>query len=139
LYKFADADAEAPGLKVNGVPAAVVLEKGYARITREWKKGDVVELALPMPARRVVADEAVKDDAGKVAIVRGPLVYCAEWPDNDGRVLGRSLADGVPLTMEPRLDLLDGLTVVKAGELVLIPYYAWAHRGPGEMAVWLPK
>ncbi|MGZ7066372.1 MAG: glycoside hydrolase family 127 protein, partial [Candidatus Aminicenantales bacterium] len=156
LYRFADTAAEKPALEVNGKAVAVVLDKGFARIRREWKKGDVIVLRLPMPVRRVVADEAVKDDAGKVALERGPLVYCAEWPDNGGRALNLALPDGRPLAAEFRSDLFNGVVVITgealatakgpAGEtpakkqpFLAIPYYAWAHRGPGEMAVWLPR
>ena len=156
LYRFADSVDEKPTLKVNGKAVAVVLEKGFVRIRREWKKGDIIGLRLPMPVRRVVADEAVKDDAGKVALERGPLVYCAEWPDNGGRALNLVLPDGGPLAAEFRPDLLNGVAVI-TGEVLAaaegtaggttarkqsflaIPYYAWAHRGHGEMAVWLPR
>jgi len=156
LYCFADTATEKPTLRVNGKAVPVFLDKGFARIRREWTKGDVIELRLPMPVRRVVTGEAVKDDAGKVALERGPLVYCAEWPDNGGRVLDLSLPDGRPLSAEFRPGLLNGVVVVK-GEatavsaappggapgrerpFLAIPYYAWAHRGPGEMAVWLPR
>ena len=156
LYRFADMAVEKPALEVNGKAVAVVLDKGFARIRREWKKGDVIGLRLPMPVRRVVADEAVKDDAGKVALERGPLVYCAEWPDNGGRALNLVLPDGRPLAADFRPDLFNGAAVITGVALVLvkgpagdttakeqtflaIPYYAWAHRGPGEMAVWLPR
>jgi uncharacterized protein len=156
LYRFADTAAEKPALEVNGKAVAVVLDKGFARIRREWKKGDVIALRLPMPVRRVVADEAVKDAAGKVALERGPLVYCAEWPDNGGRALNLVLPDGRPFAAEFRPGLFNGVAVITgealamakgpAGEttakkqpFLAIPYYAWAHRGPGEMAVWLPR
>ncbi len=155
LYRFADAPAGKPALRVNGRSAAIVLENGYARVARDWKKGDVVELVLPMPVRRVVADAAVKDDAGRVALTRGPLVYCAEGTDNGGRVLGLALPDAQPLRAELRPDLLGGVVVI-TGEafgpaggpnersapkrpFLAIPYYAWAHRGNGEMAVWLSQ
>jgi DUF1680 family protein len=152
LYRFMDDVQGTPSLRINGKAVAVTLEKGFARLTREWKKGDVVELELPMPVRRVVAADAVKDDAGKVALTRGPLVYCAEWPDNGGRVLNLVLRDGQPLRADFRPDLLNGVAVIKGEALasakgpdgrvtarkqpfLAIPYYAWAHRGPGEMAV----
>jgi DUF1680 family protein len=156
LYRFADNLKEKPTLKVNGKAVVLALDKGFARVRRDWKKGDVIELNLPMPVRRVVAHEAVKDDAGKVALERGPLVYCAEWPDNGGRVLNLALPEGRPLRAEFQPDLLNGVAVIK-GEataaakdpdgqtaakkqpFLAIPYYAWAHRGPGEMAVWLPR
>ena len=110
---------------------------------------------MPMPVRRVVAHDAVEADRGRVAVERGPLVYCAEWTDNDGRVANIVLPDGAALTAEMRPDLLNGVVVItgeaeavseKAGKIVsekkpltLIPYYAWANRGKGEMAVWLAR
>lgn len=156
LYRFIDDPKGKPSLKVNAKAVAITLDRGFAGIRREWKKGDVVELDLPMPVRRVVANEAVKDDAGKVALVRGPLVYCAEWPDNGGHVLDLVLPDDRPLQAEFRPDLLNGVAVIKGEALasakgpdgrvtarkqpfLAIPYYAWAHRGPGEMAVWLSR
>jgi len=157
LYRFSDSVKEAPPtLKVNGKAVPIVLDKGFARIQRGWKKGDIIELTLPMPVRRVIANKAVKEDAGKVALTRGPLVYCAEWPDNGGRVLNLVLADDRPLGVEFRPDFLNGLAVIKGGAtagangpdarmslkeqpFLAIPYYAWAHRGPGEMTVWLPR
>ena len=87
-------------------------------------------------------------DAGKVALERGPLVYAAEWVDNDGPVLNLVVPDGAAFEEEHRPDLLGGVTVVRAAatdqagrprRLTAIPYYAWSHRGPGEMAVWLER
>jgi hypothetical protein len=110
-----------------------------------------------MPVRRVVANEAVKDNKGKVALERGPLVYCAEWPDNGGRTLNLRLADNAQIEPEFRPDMLKGIVVLKGKALdvtknadgstggqkeqdfLAIPYYAWAHRGPGEMAVWIAR
>jgi len=155
LYAYTEPAEGAPSLKVNGEPVDLGLEKGYALIMRTWKSGDVVELSLPMPIRRVVAHQAVEADRGRIAIERGPLVYCAEGIDNDGRVSNLVLADGAPLAAEARPDLLGGVVVIKgeaeavsekAGKIVsekksvtLIPYYSWANRGRGEMAVWLAR
>ena len=157
LYKYFDKSDDKPVLKVNGSLVGLNMEKGFARISRDWKKGDTIELYLPMPVRRAVANEAVKDDAGKVALERGPLVYCAEWPDNGGHALDLCLPDDVPLTPEFRADMLRGIVVLqgktfavkrnadgsiadkKEQSFLAIPYYAWAHRGPGEMAVWLAR
>jgi len=151
LYRFADASDEKPVLKVNGAPAALDVDKGYARIRRTWAKGDAVELALPMPVRRVVAHPALKEDAGKVALQRGPLVFCAEAVDNGGQVLNLSLPAGGRFTAEFRPDLLKGVVVLKGRALaagpsgaarerdfLAIPYYAWANRAVGEMRVWFP-
>ncbi|MBV9267477.1 MAG: glycoside hydrolase family 127 protein, partial [Acidobacteriaceae bacterium] len=80
LYRFADASSETPSLKVNGHSMQMALEKGYVRLNRRWKSGDVIELELPMPVRRVLAAEEVEADRGRVALQRGPIVYCTESP-----------------------------------------------------------
>jgi hypothetical protein len=157
LYTFSDpADASGVTLTVNGTPVPLKIDRGFVRIERRWGKGDAIELALPMPVRRVVADGRVKDDEGRVALERGPLVYCAEWVDNGGRALNLVVPDDARFTTEFRSDLLNGVEVITgriqamtttAGSppqarphtLVAIPYYAWANRGPGEMQVWLPR
>ena len=72
-------------IKINGQPVEYTMQNGYAVLNRTWKKGDVVEVNLPMEVRRVVANENVKDDIGKVALQRGPIIYCAEWVDNNGK------------------------------------------------------
>jgi uncharacterized protein len=157
LYRFADTVNETATLKVNGKAVPLTLDKGYVALNRNWKKGDVVELRLPMPVRRIVANDQVGADRGRVALQRGPLVYCAEWPDNpQGRVRNLVLPDNVQLTAEYQSALLNGITVIKGKALGLafdargqvlkqeqaftaIPYYAWANRGRGEMLVWLPN
>ena len=87
---------------------------GFAVLEREWKKGDLVELTLPMPVRRVVANDSVKDDIGLVAIERGPMVYCVEEADNGKHLFGLVLGDEVKLTPVHQPDLLGGVTVLKA-------------------------
>jgi DUF1680 family protein len=157
LYKFLNWNDEKPTLKVNGAVVALDLDKGYARVKRVWEKGDVIELVLPMPVRRVVAHAAVKDDADKVALQCGPIVFCAEGPDNGGRALNLMLLDDGKISAEFRPDLLKGVVVLKGkalaaaksadGKIVsikeqdflAIPYYAWANRGAGEMKVWFPR
>ena len=142
-------------LKVNGLLVPIRMERGFAAVTRDWAAGDAVDLHLPMPVRRVVAHEAVKADQARVAVERGPLVYTAEFVDNGGRVTNLVLDDEAPLGIRSQPALLRGVTVVtgqatalkmRNGEtvretvpLTLIPYYAWAHRGKGEMAVWLAR
>ncbi len=137
LYRFLDTAEEEAALLVNGRAATVELEKGYARVRRAWKPGDAVELVLPMPVRRVIAHPAVAADAGRVALQRGPLVFCLEGADNDGRVLDLALPDAAPLGAEFRPDLLNGVVVIAGRNFIAVPYYAWANRGAGEMAVWL--
>jgi len=148
LYRYLKTNEEDVTLKVNEEPVDIDTNKGFAVVTRKWSKGDIIELNLPMPVRRVLANEKVKDDRNKVALVRGPIVYCAEWVDNDTKVFQLMIPDNAELKTEYRRDLLNGLVVIKcealnkSGEkkdLTAIPYYAWSHRGTGEMAVWLSK
>ncbi|MBM4082168.1 MAG: glycoside hydrolase family 127 protein, partial [Planctomycetes bacterium] len=156
LYRYLDAAAPPVTLKVNGQPVALGLKDGFAEIVRDWQSGDTVELVLPMPIRRVAAHEAVKDDVGRVALERGPIVYCVEGADHDGHVLNLVLPDDAKLTAEHRADLLGGVTALRGMALAArkdtqgnvttqpmaltaIPYYAWCHRGENEMAVWLPR
>lgn len=157
LYRFQDKVNEQVTLKINGKPAPIKLEKGYASLNRNWNSGDVIELALPTPVRRIVANDQVEADRGRVALQRGPLVYCAEWPDNQGgRVRNLMLPDNAKLTAEFKPDLLNGVTIIKGRafaltsnaegkaikteqDFIAIPYYSWANRGRGEMIVWLPN
>ncbi len=113
LYRFLDQNEEKPVLAVNGRPVRIELDKGYAVIRRTWKKGDAVELTLPMPVRRVIAHDSVAADSGRAAFQRGPVVYCAEAIDNDGRALDLAIADAVVFTPEFQPDLLNGVVVLK--------------------------
>jgi len=156
LYEAAnwDANAAAVQLKVNGQPVDdVPLDRGYLRISRVFKPGDLVELGLPMPIRRIHADERVKADAGRVALQRGPIVYCVESAGH--RVdLGRLILPvDAKLAAEHRPDLLGGVTVItgqavaatdelgkdEPARLLAVPYYAWDNRGAGKMAVWMAE
>lgn len=155
LYVFQQPSSEKPTVKVNGTAVDYTMEKGYAILKRSWKKGDVVEVMLPMPVNRLKANERLADNIGKVAFQRGPLMYCAEWPDNNGATSGLVMPESVSLTAEFKPELLNGVTVL-TGEtsvveftptqvlthkkpVTLIPYYAWAHRGKGEMQIWFPE
>ncbi len=150
LYRFADRGGGQARLSVNGQPMPVHLDAGFARIRRRWLPGDVVELDLPMPVRRLVAHQGVMADRGRAAIQRGPIVYAIEAIDNNGRVSDLSLPLSVVLKHEFRPSLLGGIGVVTGPgiatdargphkvQVTAIPYFAWANRGKGEMAVWLP-
>ena len=111
LYRYLDAAGEAPSLRVNGAPAHLELERGFAVVRRRWRPHDTVELDLPMPVRRVVSHGGVAANRGRVAVERGPLVYCAEGIDNGGQALDLTLSDSATLTAEPDPGLLGGLTV----------------------------
>jgi DUF1680 family protein len=149
LYRYANAPPQdAFTLRVNGHAVAANLTKGYAVLARTWSAGDVITLDFAMPVRRVLADDRVADDRGKVALERGPLVYCAEAIDNDGSALDIVVPDDARLMAERRPDLLGGVTILRGGvtnrqgrprALTAIPYYAWSNRGPGQMEVWFPR
>ncbi len=147
LYRFLDENPKKAKLKVNGEFVELNIDKGFASISRRWEKGDTIELNLPMPIRRVVSHPNVKDNAGRTAVQRGPVVYCFEGVDNPQGVARLVLPADTKLHAEYHGDLLGGIMIIKGQgeiplesvEVVAIPYYAWAHRGKSEMAVWLPK
>ncbi len=154
LYTFVKKIPDLATVKINGEPVPVDTTEGYARLHRSWKKGDTIELDLPMPVRRIVSSDKVTTNSGKVALQRGPVVYCLEGPDNDGKVLDLVIPDDAELTTQVRPDLLGGVVTISgqaetakrtlSGAIVpdakrpftAIPYYAWAHRGPAQMTVW---
>ena len=157
LYAYADDARPGYSVTVNGVPLPVTgLDKGYFTITRKWKKGDKVVIHFDLEPRVVKAHAEVAADEGRIAVERGPLVYCAEWPDNPGFSVRGTIVNQKPafrvqhssdlygidqiVTLAQALSYgADGRLVVRDVDLTLIPYYAWCHRGSGEMTVWLPQ
>ncbi|HEY5507439.1 MAG TPA: glycoside hydrolase family 127 protein [Paludibacter sp.] len=154
LYSYTDKKTLGYIVKVNGKVVASTIEKGYFSINRVWKKGDKVEVHFDMEARTVKAHPAVEADRGKIAVECGPIVYCAEWADNDFNIFSIILNKKPTFKVERKEDLLYGINTIQTdaqslsydaqGKLVtkevklnMIPYYAWAHRGSGDMAVWL--
>ena len=136
---------------------------GYLTINRTWRKGDTIALDLPMPAERVYANPAVIMDAGRVALKRGPLVYCLEEADNPGGFVQRlKISQSAELKSSTRADLFGGIVTLSApgvaidtsdwhslyrpepskeapATLTALPYYLWANRGKGTMVVWVPE
>jgi hypothetical protein len=143
------------------MPAAV--DQGYAVLTRQWQPGDGVTLELDMPVERIYAHPDVRQDAGAVALQRGPLVYCFEQADQTEPLHHLRLPAGAPLTARFEPGLLGGVAVIEADALAIdgaswdgqlyraepaalrparltaIPYYAWDNRAPGAMQVWMPE
>lgn len=162
LYKYRDNQQYGYTVKVNGVPYEQIMGtmiNGYFCIDRKWKKGDVVDVHFDMQPRIVYANNKVAADRGRVAVERGPLVYCAEWPDNEADISTYLLNQNPelklgekPITIVKGHDVLpitanaqslsygtDGKLKTTDRTLTLIPYYAWDHRGQkGGMDVWLP-
>lgn len=157
LYSYNDGKRPGFTVTVNGKPAdGEISADGYYTIGRNWKKGDKVMLHLDMEPRTVKAHPMVEADKGRIAVERGPIVYCAEWPDNDFDVLSIFLNQKPQFSVTEKPELLEGLVQLstdgqvlsyddkgrlqtKDVKLNLIPYYAWCHRGSGNMAVWLPQ
>ncbi len=155
LYSYSDKKTLGYTVKVNGIAVTSKIEKGYFSINRAWKKGDKVEVHFDMETRTVKANSKVEADYGKIAVERGPIVYCAEWPDNNYNIFSIILNKKPTFKVENNKDLLLGINTIqtdaqllnydlqgkletKEVKLNLIPYYAWSHRGSGDMAVWLP-
>ncbi|MDO7886873.1 glycoside hydrolase family 127 protein [Hymenobacter cheonanensis] len=157
LYTFAQPTAQRASIRVNGKAVDYQLKNGYAVLSRKWHKHDVVEVRLPMEVRRVHANPLVKDDLGKVALQRGPVMYCAEWADNNGKASNILVPATAQFAASYQPGLLNGVETLTATvpvvlvdadatsvsttprTLVAIPYYAWANRGRGEMTVWFPE
>lgn len=154
LYFYDDSIKLNYSVSVNGKKVDGQIDNGYLTIDRKWKKGDNIDINFDMKPRLVKANANVYDDYGRVAVERGPLVYCAEWADNDFDVFHFILNKNTAFTVNDKPELLGGIKEVTANGLVfttddngkvsvdnkiitLIPYYAWCHRGPGKMIVWM--
>ncbi len=165
LYSYSDDIFSTYEVSVNGQRVDGELENGYLVINRNWKKGDVVRIHFDMPVRTVIANMRVADDRGRIAVERGPLVYCAEWADNEGvnphhLLLARqpqfevetgygiqnTEGDGKTFNVIAITAQTQEVGVTREGKIAakdvrvkLIPYYAWNHRGAGKMDVWLAR
>jgi DUF1680 family protein len=147
LYRMADTNLPTPTAIVNGQAVRMGFDRGFARITREWRSGDVVHIYFPMPVQRIVAHPAVADATGRVALQRGPLIYAFESADNGPNLDALRIPPDAEIRPAVRNDLLGGLEVLTgtglegepahARPFVAIPYFAWANRGAGEMRVWI--
>jgi hypothetical protein len=156
-YRYLESSSEAITISINGKPADYKIVKGYAVITKSWKKGDVVQLDLPMPVRRIVAIREIKDDINRVALQRGPLVYCFEHADNDGKTMNIVIPDNAAFKAEFKPDMLNGIVAISSNtpvvtvsenglsvkpiikNVVAIPFFSWANRGEGQMQIWMPR
>ncbi len=150
--------ATAYTLQVNGQPYKATLRNGYALITHSWSAGDTITLDLPMEVRLLRAHPALQEDCGRVAVMRGPIVFCAEGVDNGAHLKDIAIRPSMPFTYawnealnvpmlrttatrsvwpeKTRIYTSDPVKRIGAS-LTLIPYFAWANRGESEMLVWL--
>jgi len=156
-YRYLESPSETITISLNGKPADYKIVKGYAVITKSWRKGDVVQLDLPMPVRRIVAISEIKDDINRVALQRGPLVYCFEHVDNDGKTMNIVIPDNAAFKAEFKPDMLNGIVAISSNapvvivsenglsvkpiikNVVAIPFFSWANRGEGQMQIWMPR
>ena len=156
LYRYEDKAATAPVMKVNGKQVEYANEEGYAVIKRTWKKGDVVTFEFPMEVRRVVSNEKVKQNDGRVALQYGPLMYCVEGVNNPEVNKGLVVPASTKFSTKYDASLLGGVNTIEFEAPVLtvgdngqsvstvqkkvtaIPYYTWNNRGAADMQVWLP-
>ena len=156
LYQYTDGKRLGYTVTVNGSVVGAISADGYYTIDRRWKKGDKVQIHFDMEPRTVRANNKVEADRGMVSIERGPIVYCAEHPDNSFDImgalinqnpqftLGKGEIAGTPVqTLTTSAQTLNfnkqGKLEAQDQTLTLIPYYAWCHRGSGKMRVWLPQ
>jgi uncharacterized protein len=157
LYSNAGTNfSSTPVILVNGKPVTAINEDGYLTVDREWKKGDLVEFEFAMNAYNVVAKDSLKQNNNRIAIQRGPIVYCVEGADNNNKAWNiivpantkfetidykimdenvKALTAEVPVVLVAE----DGLSIrTEKRKIIAIPYYTWANRGKNEMQVWLP-
>jgi DUF1680 family protein len=157
LYKYEKTSNAQFTLSINGKPAEYKMEDGYAVIDREWKKGDQLELILPMEVKTVIARTELKQDDDRIALQRGPLVYCVEGADNNGQAWNLFVPNNASFKTSFQKDLLEGVTTIQfesptiqvsidgqsvateVKTITAIPYYAWCNRGQNQMQVWLPR
>ncbi len=147
LYRFIETDPTFSVVLVNGQQVDYQRSDGYIILDRKWKVGDIITYEIPMEIQQIVADARVKADLDQFAVQRGPLVFCAEWPEGeDGHILDLRFDKDAPFTTRFDPELLDGTQIiitktsdpVLPREVTLIPYHLWNNRGSGEMMVWLP-
>ena len=156
-YRFLDYSEKKWTLTVNGQSIPYSTKNGYVVIDKEWKKGDVVSLGLPLEIRKVTAIDSIADDRNKISLQKGPLMYCFEHPDNGGKVDNIYIPDTVQFTSYFENNTLGGIMKLEANaptinvpedglsvktenkKIVAIPYFAWANRGAGQMQVWIPR
>ena len=141
---------------MNGKPVTVTGENGYAVINRRWKKDDVITFEYPMPVLKIASKKELVYDNDRIALQRGPLVYCIEGADNNGQAWNIVLNQNKPFKVidydvleEPIMAIQTNATVIQPSAdgnglqssvktITAIPYYTWCNRGKNEMQVWLP-
>lgn len=156
LYQFKEINQRPLVVLVNGAPVAYKEDMGYAILERDWQKGDKISFELPMDVKRVTARPEVKAANNRVALQRGPIIYCVEGTDNEGKAWNFVLPDNEPVKANFNEKLLGGMMTLQFNAPVVkispdglsvntvkqpitaIPYFSWCNRGQTPMQVWLP-
>ena len=147
LYNFLQKEETNFTLLINGEKATFRQENGYAVLDRAWKKGDRITYELPLEIRQLQSRPEVLANSDRIAIQRGPLVYCVEGADNEGKVLQLALGSNPNFTTKDYRILDENVQAIEFQAIdgqtpktvTAIPYYTWANRGQNEMMVWIPK
>ena len=155
LYHFTNQVSSKINISINGKITPYTIVNGYAVLTRRWKSGDSITMQLPMEVQTIQANPHLKDDIGKIALQKGPLLYCAESADNAGSISSIVMPQHIVFSSKFDSNVLQGVNTIKGNVLrqtdtlnptktiqvpfTAIPYYAWANRGKGEMMLWFPR
>jgi DUF1680 family protein len=143
LYTYLDLEPDKNDqikLKINSKEVAFkVSESGYITLNRTWTENDMIELQFNLPIRRIRSHPAIEANTGKVALQRGPVIFCLEEIDNGPELFDLSLSDDTTLFTKFQKDLLGGIMTIEGAGFVAVPYFAWANRGPGKMLIWIPE
>ncbi len=157
LYSFEQVSESKLAVNLNGKPIKYTVENGYLVINRVWQSGDKITVNFPMEIKRVISRAEVKANVERVAIQRGPIIYCVEGVDNDGRSMNIVLPKNATFQEVPQTILTEKVVAIQTEATVLkvsedgtqvatekkkisaVPYYIWNNRGPGQMLVWLPQ
>lgn len=156
LYRYKTGSSNTIMILINGKPATYQEENGYAIINKTWKKGDVLQIEIPMEVQMIISRPELKQNEDRIALQYGPMVYCVEGHDNDAKAFNFIMPDQPAFEVNYDTDLLDGVNTILFDAMVAeaapggktitmvskpikaIPYFSWNNRGPAEMQVWLP-
>jgi uncharacterized protein len=137
LYRYLNDEPLEFSILVNNKPVSQKMEKGFAVIKKRWKKGDAITLNIAMPIRRVLSNPKVEGNLNKVALERGPLLFCFEDVDNKTNFEKLTLSNKLTLDYQFDNQLMGGTPVIKGDSIMAIPYFKWANRGGKAMDVWI--
>lgn len=137
LYSYTTSASPKVLLKINGKPFVCKEDNGYISISRKWKKGEIIEMNLPMEVKKVVTNEKVEGNKGKVSLEYGPIVYAIEEIDNPTAFDKITINANDTFKVVQEKALLEGVNTIQTKNFKAIPYYCWSNRGVGKMKVWI--